>query len=177
MLFSEEGSNFGKKRGGRSYSWVKTQLQSAGLMTRDKQKSAHRKKRERRPLPGMLIHQDGSRHEWLERQWHDPIVTLDDATGEHDDLRLVEEEGRAFVPWIGGDTLADILCKQYERTVSADNDVRFEGWVLQIPADRHRCHDVKAKVQAHRYLDGRLAIFHGPNREDDKRTPLLAKAA
>jgi transposase len=85
-----------KREGGsRSYSWVKTHLQSAGLLERGKAKGAHRKKRERRPLPGMLIHQDGSRHERLAGQWHDLIVTMDDATGEHYEMRLVEEEGTA----------------------------------------------------------------------------------
>ena len=49
------------------------------------------------------------------------------------------EEGSAFVPWIGGH-LDDTLCEQYKRTVSADNCVRFETLILQIPADRHRCH-------------------------------------
>ena len=38
---------------------------------------------------------------------------------------------------------------------------------LQIPADRHRCHYIKAKVRVHRYLDGRLAIFHGPRKLAD----------
>jgi hypothetical protein len=291
-----------REGGNRSTSWVKNHLQAVGLMERGQQKGVHRKKRERRPLPGMLIHQDGSSHEWLEGQWHDLIVTMDDATGEHYDMRIVEEEGTAssflgmrqvieahglpcafysdrgshywitpeaggpvdktnltqfgramrhlgiemiaayspeargrserafathqgrlpkelalmglttveaanrylretylprfnaefavpareegsaFVPWIGGDTLADILCEQYERTVSADNCVRFEGRVLQIPTDRHRCHYVKAKVRVHRYLDGRLAIFHGPRKladydKEGKRTPSLAKAA
>jgi transposase len=295
-------SGYQREGGRRSYSWVKTQLQSAGLMSQGKQKGAHRKKRERRPLPGLRIHQDGSRHEGLEGPWHDLIVTMDDATGEHYDLRLVEEEGTvssfqgiqqviethglpcafysdrgsyyghtpeaggkvdktnptqfgramkslgiemivayspeargrserafathqgrlpkdlallgittveaanrslretylprfnaefavapreegsAFVPWIGGDTLADILCEQYERTVSAENCVRFEGRVLQIPADRHRCHYVKAKVRVPRYLDGRLAIFHGPRKladydPEDKHKSSLTKAA
>ena len=93
------------------------------------------------------------------------------------------EEGAAFVPWIGGETLSDILCEHHERTVSADNCVRFEGRRLQIPADRHRCHYVKAKVRVHRYLDGRLAVFHGPrkladyDREGQSVTPPLAKAA
>jgi transposase len=83
-----------KREGGsRSYRWVKSHLQAAGLMERSKRKGVHRKKRERRPLPGMLIHQDGSSHEWLEGQWPDLIVTMDDATGEHYDMRLVEEEG------------------------------------------------------------------------------------
>ncbi|GHT95121.1 hypothetical protein AGMMS49545_17520 [Betaproteobacteria bacterium] len=86
-------SGYQREGGNRSYTWVKTHLQAAGLMTRGKQKGRHRKKRERRPLPGMLIHQDGSRHEWLEGQWHDLIVTMDNATGERYDMRRVEEEG------------------------------------------------------------------------------------
>ena len=64
------------------------------------------------------------------------------------------EEGSAFVPWIGG-SLDDILCEQFERTVSADNCVRFDGLILQIPANRHRCHYLKARVRVHRYADGR----------------------
>ena len=76
------------------------------------------------------------------------------------------EAGSAFVPWIGG-RLDDILCEQYERTVSADNCVRFESLVLQIPADRHRCHYIKAKVRVHRYASGELAVFHGPRRLAD----------
>jgi hypothetical protein len=48
--------------------------------------------------------------------------------------------------------------------VGKDNCVRFEGMVLQIPADRHRYHYVKAKVRVHRYADQRLALFHGPRR-------------
>jgi hypothetical protein len=71
------------------------------------------------------------------------------------------ESGSAFVPWIGG-SLEDILCEQYERTVGNDNCVRFEGLSLQIPADRHRCHYVKARVRVNRYASGALAVFHGP---------------
>ena len=76
------------------------------------------------------------------------------------------EEGSAFVAWIGG-SLDDVLCEQYERTVSADNCVRFDKLILQIPADRHRCHYVKAKVSVHRYADGSLAVFHGPRKLAD----------
>lgn len=269
--------------GGRSYSWVKKHLQAAGLVEKGKQKGAHRKKRERMPLPGMMIHQDGSRHAWAPDQQWDLIVTMGDATSEHYDMRFVEEEGTAssflgirevilahglpctfysdrgshywttpeaggkvdkenptqfgralrqlgiemipayspeargrserafathqdrlpkelaiagitamadanrylaevyrpqfnaefavpaleegaaFVPWIGGN-LDDILCEQVERTVGNDNCVKFEGLSLQIPADRHRCHYVKARVRVHRYPDNTLAIFHGPRR-------------
>ncbi|NMH17583.1 hypothetical protein GV368_10950, partial [Tepidiphilus sp. B18-69] len=50
------------------------------------------------------------------------------------------------------------------RVVGKDNCVAFEGLKLQIPPDRYRMHYVKVKVRVHRYLDGRLAIFHGPRR-------------
>ena len=73
------------------------------------------------------------------------------------------EEGSAFVPFLGG-SLDDVLCEQYERTMGQDHCIRFEGRVLQIPADRHRYHYVKAQVRVHRYTDGRLALFHGPRR-------------
>lgn len=269
--------------GSRSYSWVKKHLQAAGLVEKGKLKGEHRKKRERMPLPGMMIHQDGSQHEWVPEQIWDLIVTMDDATGEHYDMRFVDEEGTAssflgiravvvghglpctfysdrgshywttpeaggkvdkehptqfgramrqlgiemipayspeargrserafathqdrlpkelaiagitdmasanryladvyrpqfnaefavpareegsaFVPWIGGN-LDDILCEQIERKVGNDNCVKFEGLSLQIPADRHRCNYVKARVRVHRYPDGGLAIFHGPRR-------------
>ena len=47
------------------YTWTKRALQEAGLVKRAPKRSAHRKKRPRRPLPGMLLFQDGSRHPWL----------------------------------------------------------------------------------------------------------------
>jgi hypothetical protein len=71
------------------------------------------------------------------------------------------EFGSAYVPWIGTN-LQDILCEQFGRTVGNDNCVHFGGLVLQIPADRHRCHYVKAQVRVHRYSNGQLAVFHGP---------------
>lgn len=269
--------------GGRSYTWVKNRLQEAKLVPKATKRGAHRKRRERSPLPGMLVHQDGSTHEWVPGQQWDLIVTMDDATNEHYSMVFVEEEGTqssfrgvrdviearglfcafysdrgshywitpeaggkvdkvnltqfgramkqlgidmiaayspeargrserafathqgrlpkelalagittmeaanrylkdtylpafnaefavppreegsAFVPLLGIH-LDDILCEQFERTVGKDNCVRFEGLVLQIPSDRHRCHYVKAKVRVHRYPDGTLAVFHGPRR-------------
>ena len=77
--------------------------------------------------------------------------------------RPAAEPGSAYVPYIGP-ALAEILCEQFERTVGRDNCVRFEGRTLQIPADRHRHHYVKATVRVHRYVDGSLAIFHGPRK-------------
>jgi transposase len=78
------------------YTVTKLALQAAGLVRRAPGRSKHRKKRPRRPLRGMLLHQDGSRHGWLEGQpGLDLIVTLDDATSEVLSLFLVEEEGTA----------------------------------------------------------------------------------
>ncbi len=60
--------------------------------------------------------------------------------------------------------LDDILCEQVARTVGKDNCVRVPGLVLQIPADRHRYHYIKAKVKVCRHTDGTLSLFHGPRR-------------
>jgi transposase len=76
------------------YTWTKAFLHSRGLLERAKRRGAYRRKRPRRPLPGMMLHQDGSRHEWLSgKPALDPIVTLDDATGAIYSAFLVEEEG------------------------------------------------------------------------------------
>ncbi len=269
--------------GTRSYSWVKNTLQSKGLVIKSKKRGRHRKRRPRSPYPGMMLLQDGSKHEWVPGKIWDLIVTMDDATNEHYSMFFVDEEGTwssflgvkeviekkglfsslytdrgshywhtpeaggkvdkknltqfgramkelsiemipayspeakgrierafgthqdrlvkelalhgitgmeeanrylrehylpeynkefkvsalgegsAFIPWIGGG-LDDILCEKYERTVSNDNCVSFKGLSLQIPSNEYRCHYVKAKVRVHRYLDGRLAIFHGPRK-------------
>ncbi|MGB9068206.1 MAG: ISNCY family transposase [Candidatus Acidiferrales bacterium] len=81
-----------------SYSWVKGILQGAGLVARGRKRGAHRKRRPRRPLPGMLLHIDGSRHRWLgDERWHDLIVILDDATSEIYYAQLVQEESTQTV--------------------------------------------------------------------------------
>ena len=78
------------------YTWTKTFLQWKGLLEKAERRGAHRRKRARRPMPGMLLHQDGSEHEWLKGQPKlDLIVTLDDATAEIYSAFLVEEEGTA----------------------------------------------------------------------------------
>jgi len=264
----------------RSYNWVRLTLQAHGRIRPARRRGAHRRKRPRRPMAGMMLHQDGSSHEWVAGQWWDLIVTLDDATsevysgffvpeegtmstlralgevigergvfcsfytdrGSHywhtpkaggkvdkdnptqvgralaqlgitpiaayspeargrsermfgtlqkrlpQELRLAgittmdeanrflakvfwpahnarfavsaEDAGSAFVPFAGD--LADILCIQDERVVGNDNTVRYKGLTLQIPANRHRHHYVKATVRVHEYPDASLAVFHGP---------------
>jgi len=274
-----------KRQGGtRSYTWVKTRLQEARLRPKAPKKGAHRKRRERSALPGMILHQDGSSHEWLSGQKWDLIVTMDDANNEHYSMFFCDEEGTAssfrgvketieekglfcsfysdrgshywhtpeaggkvdkvnltqfgramkqlgitmipayspeargrsermfgthqerlpkelvlmgittmdeanrylqerympafnvefkqqapeegttaFVSYIGP-TIDEILCEHYDRSVGHDNCVRFENLALQIPPDRYRCNYIKATVGVHRYLDGTLAIFHGPRK-------------
>ena len=265
---------------GLSYNWLRLSLQAHGLIKPAARRGVHRRKRPRRPLAGMLLHQDGSSHEWVAGEVWDLVVTLDDATSEVYSGFFVEEEGTmstfralheviaetglfcslytdrashywhtpqaggkvdkdnptqvgralqqlgieliaayspeargrserkfgtlqkrlpqelrlagittmedanrylkevfwpahnqrfarpaeaagsAFVAFAG--ELADILSLQQERVVAGDNTVRYQGLVLQIPADRHRHHYVKAHVRVHEYPDATLAVFHGP---------------
>jgi transposase len=84
-----------REGGGRSYSWVKNTLQRVGLVTQAVKGGTHRTRRERAPWPGMMLHQDGSTHEWVAGQQWDLIVTMDDATNEHYSMFFVPEEGTA----------------------------------------------------------------------------------
>jgi transposase len=266
----------------RSYNWLRITLQAHGRVRPAPRRGAHRRKRPRRPMVGMMLHQDGSRHEWIAAETGDLIVTMDDASseiysaffvaeegtmstfrglqaviterglfcslyadrGSHywhtpeaggpvdkdnptqvgralaqlgielipayspeargrsermfgtlqrrlpQELRVAgiatmeaanrfladvylprhnacfartpEDAGAAFVPFAGN--IEDILCIQEERVVGNDNTVRYKNRTLQIPADRHRHHYVKATVRVHEYPDGGLAVFHGPRR-------------
>ena len=81
-----------------SYSWVKGVLQGAGLIARGRKRGVHRQRRERRPLPGMLLHIDGSEHRWFQdERWYDLLVILDDASSEIYYAQLVEEESTLTV--------------------------------------------------------------------------------
>lgn len=272
--------------GKRSYTWVKNTLQKQGWVARLKKRGIHRRRRERSPLPGMMLHQDGSRHEWVKGKQWDLIVTMDDANNEHYSMFFVGEEGTAssfqgvqdvihkkglfssiytdrgshywftpeeggkvsktqltqfgramqqlgvvmipayspeargrsermfrthqdrltkelaaqhittmeeanryikkvylpaynkefkqqplekgsaFIPWVGP-PIEDVLCEHHERTVNPDNCISCDGITLQIPPDKYRCHYVRAKVNVHRYMDGSMAIFHGPRKLAD----------
>jgi transposase len=81
-----------------SYSWVKQALQGAGLVSKRNKRGPHRRRRPRRPLPGMLLHIDGSKHRWFQDdRYYDLIVILDDATSEIYYAQLVEEESTLTV--------------------------------------------------------------------------------
>lgn len=77
------------------YTVTRLALQASGLVAKAKRRGTHRKKRERRPLPGMLLFQDGSTHRWIAGLGHDLdlVVTLDDATGAIYSAILVAQEG------------------------------------------------------------------------------------
>ena len=270
--------------GTRSYTWVKNELQRAKAVPKAARRGVHRKRRERAPLVGMLIHQDGSTHEWVPGQKWDLIVTMDDATSEHYSMIFVHQEGTnssfvgvrdviqkhglfanfysdrgshywhtkeaggkvdkkhltqfgramqqlgidmiaayspeargrsermfsthqnrlvkelayygittmeeanrylretympafnaefteapaqagsSFVPLLTPFQADDILCEHHDRIVGRDNCVNFERLTLQIPSDDYRCNYIKAKVRVLRYLDGSLAICHGPRK-------------
>lgn len=89
-----------EEHGGRqSYSWMKKTLHGAGAVVRAPRRGAHRKKRPRKPVPGMMLHQDGSTHEWAPGCQWDLIVTLDHATSELYSACFVEEEGTMSSFW------------------------------------------------------------------------------
>ena len=278
---------YGRDHGGtRSYSWVKNVLQEAKLVVRSKLRGKHRKQRERKPLPGMMMHHDASTHEWVPGQMWDLVVTMDDATSEHTSMFFCAQEGSdssfhgigqtiarkglfcslytdrgshyfhtpeaggkvdkskptqvgrglkqlgiehiaayspeargrserafdthqgrlphelakagitdmnaangylervympnhnaefavpateagtAYVPYIGVG-LPDILCSQFERVVGNDNCVSYECFKLQIPKSSARAHYVKTNVYVHQYVDGTMALFHGPRKLAD----------
>ena len=102
-LYKERYSDFNVKHfykwyirhheGQRSYTWVKNTLQSKGLVRKVRKRGQHRKRRARAPYSGMMLHQDGSTHEWVPGKKWDLIVTMDDATNEHYSMFFVNEEG------------------------------------------------------------------------------------
>jgi len=83
-----------------SYTWVKAALQGAGLVSKQRRRGKHRRRRPRRPLPGMMLHIDASKHAWFgDGRYYDLITILDDATSEIYYVQLVDEEGtRTLMP-------------------------------------------------------------------------------
>ena len=76
-----------------SYTWGK-RVQGAGLVKKQRRRGTHRRRRPRRPLPGMRLPSDARKHAWLgEGRSYDRVTIMDDATSEVYDAQLVEEEG------------------------------------------------------------------------------------
>jgi transposase len=81
-----------------SYTWVYAALTGAGLIAKKRRRAPHRRRRERRPMPGMMLHIDGRKHRWFQDdRWYDLLVILDDATSEICYAQLVEEESTRTV--------------------------------------------------------------------------------
>jgi hypothetical protein len=78
-------------------------------------------------------------------------------------VRKAEQPGSAFTPLMGF-ALEDVLCIQDERVVANDNTLRYKGLAIQIVEDASRCSFAKCKVRVHEYMDGSLAVFHGPRK-------------
>jgi len=122
-----------------SYTWVKRALQGAGLVKRCKRRGVHRRRRARRPLPGMLLHIDGSQHQWFQdERWYDLVVILDDATSEIYYAQLVEEEATRTVMaalWEVVETQGLFLCavQRPGRAFLPDAESWRSG--RQVPAD------------------------------------------
>jgi len=98
-----------------SYNWVRLTLQAHGRIRPAPRRGAHRRKRERRALPGMMLHQDGSSHQWLPGRWWDLIVTMDDATSEIYSAIFVAEEGTMSTFEALGEVIAEngLFCSLY----------------------------------------------------------------
>ena len=89
-------------KGTRSYSWIKSVLQGAGVVRAAKRRGKHRIKRERAPLAGMMVHQDASTHRWVPGEVWDLVVTMDDATGEPSEHVLLRPGGHGVeLSWPG----------------------------------------------------------------------------
>ena len=102
----------------RGYTFVKRALQTAGLVAKSRVRGKHRRRRMRKPLTGMMLHLDGSTHEWipaLPGVFFDLLVLIDDATGEIYEMELVEEEGTMSCMRLLRDCVAKqgIFCSLY----------------------------------------------------------------
>jgi transposase len=102
-------------RYGLSYNWLRLTLQAHGKIKAAARRGAHRRKRPRRPMAGMLLHQDGSSHEWVAGEVWDLIVTMEDATNEVYSGFFVAEEGTMSTFRGLGEVIAEkgLFCSLY----------------------------------------------------------------
>lgn len=78
------------------YTCVKELLQRHGLVEKHKKRGQHRRRRERKPLPGMLLHIDGCEHQWFEHPSDERqclIAVIDDADGKCLAAKFFKSEG------------------------------------------------------------------------------------
>ena len=137
-----------------SYTWVKLALQGAGLVNRRRKRGLHRQRRPRRPLPGMLLHLDGSQHRWfVDDRWYDLLVVLDDASSEIYYAQLVEQESTRTVLAALREVVEQqgIFCALYSDRASHFFLTRKAG----EPVDRQRSPRRSLRPQRHLPVLGR----------------------
>ena len=127
----------------RSYNWLRLSLQAHGRRRAAPRRGAHRRKRQRRALPGMMLHQDGSSHEWVPGRWWDLIVTMDDATSDIYSAFFVAEEGTmsSFQGVSEAIRAKGLFCSLYADRASHywnDASSRRSSCHNTTPASRHR---------------------------------------
>jgi transposase len=142
-----------------SYSWVKQALQGAGLVARRKKRGSHRRRRSRRPLPGMLLHIDGSKHRWFaDDRYYDLIVILDDATpkaGGKVDKSWPTQVGRAM------HELGIQMIAAYSPEARGRSERNFGTWQNRLPQEL-RVAGMTGLEEANRFLrDHYVAEFNG----------------
>ncbi len=124
------------------YTWVKLTLQAAGLAEKSPGRGRYRRRRERRPMRGMLVHLDASTHAWIEGlPLQDLVVALDDADGRILYAQFVPQEGTAS-------TFAALK-----------HIVRTHGRFAELYTDRgsHFCHTRKAGQAPTTEHDGQVS--------------------
>jgi transposase len=148
------------------YTVTRLSLHGAGLVRPAPKRSAHRKKRPRRPLVGMMLHQDASRFAWLpgEARQYDLVVTCPSTTPPS---RWRRPRPAALSCRTAPAPPAKSSASRRSAGVGNDNTVKWRGLILQIPPSPLRPHFVRATVRLHEYPDRRLAVFHGPHRLAD----------
>jgi hypothetical protein len=137
------------------------------VVKKGRKRGVHRQRRPRRPLPGMMLHLDGSKHRWFQdERWYDLIVVMDDATSEIYYAQLVEEEStRTVMAALREVTdLDQVFSIQHERVVNRDNTVSWAHRALQIEKTSWRGTLAGCRVIVCEHLDGRLSILYGPHR-------------
>ena len=160
--------------GERCYSWVKNKLQAEGLVKKAKKRGAHRRKRPRKPMVGMMLHQDGSTHQWIPNEYWDLIVTMDDANGHILSAFFVQEEGTWSSLQGVGEVIADhgLFCSLYVDRgshyfhtprvggkVNKDNPTQFGRAMQQLGIDLIPAYSPEARGRSERLfgtLQGRL---------------------
>lgn len=128
---------------------TKAYLQRAGLVQMAKTHSAHRKKRPRRPMVGMMPHQDASTHAWLpgDERKYDLAVTMEDATGALYSAFLVDQEG--FAPSFRGlrEVVAAQVCSARSTAGRALSQLGIEHIAAYSPQARGRSERVFLTLQ------------------------------